>query len=60
MYFYTTLDRGGNGLVGVNVNTGWSDRSVRISDLDERFITDEILGGMYTASGNRLFGHTLR
>jgi outer membrane protein assembly factor BamB len=60
MYFYTTLDRGGNGLVGVNVNTGWSDRSVRISDLDERFITDEILGGMYTASGNRLFSHTLR
>jgi hypothetical protein len=47
-------------LVGVNVNTGWSDRSVRISDLDERFITDEILGGMYTASGNRLFSHTLR
>jgi hypothetical protein len=59
MYFYTNLDRGGNGLVGVNVNTGRPDRSVRLSDLDERFVTDEVLEAMYTASGNRLFSHGL-
>jgi hypothetical protein len=54
MYFYTS-----NGLVGVNVNNGRTDRVVRISDLDERFITDEVLGTMFTASGEKLFSHGL-
>jgi outer membrane protein assembly factor BamB len=60
MYFYTSLDRGGNGLAGVNINNGRTDREVRLSDLDERFMTDEALGLMFTASGDRLFSHRLR
>ena len=59
MYFYTELDRGGNGLAGVNINDGRTDREVRLSDLDERFVTDEVLGVMFTASGNKLFSHGL-
>ena len=59
MYFYTNLDRGGHGLVGVNVNNGRTDREIRLSDLDERFITDEVLGSMFTASGEKLFSHRL-
>jgi outer membrane protein assembly factor BamB len=59
MYFYTELDRGGNGLAGVNINNGRTDREVRLSDLDDRFVTDEVLGAMFTASGNRLFSHRL-
>jgi outer membrane protein assembly factor BamB len=59
MYFYTSLERGGNGLAGVNVNNGRTEREVRLPDLDERFITDEVLGSMFTASGERLFSHGL-
>jgi hypothetical protein len=33
---------------------------VRLSDLDERFVTDEALGMMFVASGNRLISHRLR
>jgi hypothetical protein len=58
MYFYTDLGRG-NGLAGVNINNGRTDREVRLSDLDERFVTDEVFGAMFTASGNRLFSHRL-
>jgi len=61
MYFYTDLERrDGNGLAGVNVNNGRTEREVRLSDLDERFVTDEALGLMFTASGNRLVAHPLR
>lgn len=61
MYFYTDLkNRDGNGLAGVNVNNGRTEREVRLSDLDERFITDEVLGLMFTASGNRLIGQRLQ
>ncbi|HEU4933425.1 MAG TPA: PQQ-binding-like beta-propeller repeat protein [Pyrinomonadaceae bacterium] len=59
MYFYTNLDRGGSGLAGVNINNGRTDREVRLSDLDERFVTDEVLGVMFTASSNKLFSHGL-
>lgn len=60
MYFYTDLKtRNGNGLAGVNVNNGRTDREVRLSDIDQRFIADEALGLMFTASGNRVFGHRL-
>jgi outer membrane protein assembly factor BamB len=59
MYFYTGLEPGGNGLAGVNVNNGRTEREVRLSDLDERFVTDEALGLMFTASGNRLISHGL-
>ena len=61
MYFYTDLKNSdGNGLVGVNVNNGRSEREVRLSDLDERFVTDEVFGLLFVASGNRLIGHRLR
>ncbi len=60
MYFYTDLDfRDGNGLAGVNVDNGRTEREVRLPDLDERFVTDEALGLMFTASGNRIVGHQL-
>jgi hypothetical protein len=60
MYFYTGLDRDGSGLAGVNINNGRTDREVRLSDLDERFVTDEVLNAMFTASGNKLFSHGFR
>ena len=60
MYFYTGLkNRDGNGLTGVNVNNGRTEREVRLSNLDERFVTDEALGLMFVTSGNRLIGHRL-
>ncbi len=60
MYFYTDLDtRDGNGLAGVNINNGRTDREIRLSDLDERFVPDEALGLMFTASGNRIISHRL-
>ena len=58
MYFYTDLpSRDGNGLAGVNVNNGRTEREIRLSDLDDRFVTDEVFGVMYVANGNRLIGH---
>lgn len=60
MYFYTDLkNRDGNGLAGVNINNGRTEREVRLPDLDERFVGDEVLGLMFTAKGNRLLGHRL-
>jgi hypothetical protein len=60
MYFYTDLkSRGGDGLAGVNVNTGRTEREVRLSDLDERFVTDEAIGLMFVARGNRLTGYSV-
>jgi hypothetical protein len=60
MYFYTDLDtRDGNGLAGVNVNNGRTEREIRLSDLDDRFVTDEVFGVMYVADGNKLIGHRL-
>ena len=59
MYFYTSLERGGNGLAGVNVNNGRTEREIKLSDLDDRFVSDEVLGVMFTASGERLFSHRL-
>jgi outer membrane protein assembly factor BamB len=59
MYFYTSLDRGGTGLAGVNINNGRTEREVRLPDLDERFVADEVLGSMLTASGDKLISHRL-
>ena len=60
MYFYTSLKgRGGNGLAGVNINSGETAREVRLSDLDERFVTDEPLGLMFVSSGNRMLAHSV-
>ncbi len=60
MYFYTDLKgRDGNGLAGVNINDGQTDREIRLRDLDERFITDEPLGLMFVSSGNRMLAYPL-
>jgi outer membrane protein assembly factor BamB len=58
MYFYTDL-RSGHGLAGVNLNTGASDRAIRTGDPDERFISDETAGLLYTAKDNRLLAYSL-
>ena len=61
MYFYTDLkDRGdGNGLVGVNINSGEAERALRLSDPDERFINDEVTNLLYSAKDNKLFAYRL-
>ena len=60
MYFYTDLKGvDGNGLAGVNINTGETQRQVRLRELDERFITDEALGIMFVSSGNRMLAHSV-
>jgi outer membrane protein assembly factor BamB len=59
MYFYTDLGNG-KGLAGVNINNGRTEREVRLGDLDERFVTDEALGFMFVASGNRILSHGLK
>ena len=60
MYFYTDL-KGveGNGLAGVNIHTGAMDRAIRIRDLDERFLTDEVVGMLFSANANRLLGYSV-
>jgi len=60
MYFYTDLKGyGGHGLAGVNINSGVAERNVRLSDLDERFVTDEVAEKFYAASGNRLLAYSI-
>ena len=60
MYFYTDLKSvEGNGLAGVNIHTGATDRAIRIRDLDERFVTDEVVQILFSASGNRLLGYSV-
>ena len=55
MYFYTDLkDVDGNGLAGVNIHNGVTQRKIRLKELDERFVTDEALGLMFIAAGNRI------
>lgn len=58
MYFYTDT-RSGHGLLGVNVNTGMPSRSVRLSDPDERFISDEATGLLYVSKGERMQAYVL-
>jgi hypothetical protein len=60
MYFYTDLKGvDGNGLAGVNINNGETQRQVRLRELDERFITDEALGIMFVSAGNRMLAHSV-
>ncbi len=56
MYFYTDLPKpfDKKGLVGVSVHTGQDSRFVLIGEPDERFVTDEAAGLLYSASGSRL------
>jgi outer membrane protein assembly factor BamB len=58
MYFYTELNRG-NGLVGVNVNTGRPERAIDLNELDERFISDEAAELLYTSQDNRIISYPL-
>jgi hypothetical protein len=60
MYFYTNLSRGGNGLAGVNINNGRTEREIRLNDLDERFVTDEALGIMFVAAGGKLLAYPVQ
>ena len=59
MYFYTDLKGAGNGLLGVNVNTGAPERSVALSDPDQRFISDEATTLLYSSKENRLNAYAL-
>jgi hypothetical protein len=59
MYFYTELNRGGKGLVGVNVTNGAAQRQIRLNEPDVQFTTDEIAGLLYSANGNQLRAYTL-
>lgn len=60
MYFYADLKpEGGRGLAGVNLNTGQTERTVRLDDLDYRFSNDEIAGLIYVAKDNRLTAHKI-
>ncbi|MDX6384877.1 MAG: hypothetical protein QOK48_2450 [Blastocatellia bacterium] len=58
MYFYTDLGRG-NGLLGVNVNTGADERSIRMSAPDERFLSDEMIQLLFVSQDNRLVAYAL-
>jgi outer membrane protein assembly factor BamB len=58
MYFYTELGRG-NGLVGVNVNSGAAERAIPLNNVDERFISDEAAELLYVSDGNRLNSYSL-
>ena len=60
MYFYTSLSRGGSGLGGVNINTGRTEREIKLGDLDERFVTDEALGIMFMAAGGKILAYPLQ
>ncbi|MDX6531611.1 MAG: hypothetical protein QOH41_3901 [Blastocatellia bacterium] len=58
MYFYTDLGRG-NGLLGVNVNTGADERSIRMSAPDDRFLSDEMLQMLFISQDNRMLAYSL-
>ena len=58
MYFYTDLGRG-NGLAGVNVNTGTTERSIRMGAPDDRFLSDEVLQLVFVSQDNRLLAYAL-
>jgi outer membrane protein assembly factor BamB len=59
MYFYTDLKGLGNGFAGVNIHTGQTDIRLRLSDPDERFISDETVGLLYVSKGNRLLAYRM-
>ncbi|HYG82823.1 MAG TPA: hypothetical protein VD861_20675, partial [Pyrinomonadaceae bacterium] len=59
MYFYTDLKGVGNGLAGVNIHNGRTDVRLRLSDPDERFITDETTRQLFVSKGDRLMAYRL-
>lgn len=58
MYYYTDLPApfSRRGLVGVNVHTGRDERFILVGDPDPKFLTDEAVGYLFSADGNRLSG----
>jgi outer membrane protein assembly factor BamB len=38
---------------------GETEREVRLSDLDERFVTDEALGLLFVSTGNRVLAYSV-
>jgi outer membrane protein assembly factor BamB len=58
MYFYTDLGRG-NGLLGVNINTGADERSIRMSAPDDRFISDDVVQLLFVSQDNRVLAYAL-
>lgn len=58
MYFYTNLDSG-EGLVGVNLNNGVVERSIRMSATDERFLSDELSQLLFVSQDSRLIAYRL-
>jgi outer membrane protein assembly factor BamB len=58
MYFYTDLGRG-NGLAGVSVETGATERSIRMSAPDDRFLSDEVLQLLFVSQDNRMRAYAL-
>jgi len=60
MYFYTDLKRkDGRGLVGVNTDTGRTEREIRLNEADDRIISDELTGLLYVSQDNRLYAFRL-
>jgi outer membrane protein assembly factor BamB len=58
MYFYTGLESG-RGLAGVNLNTGQTERAIKLNEPDYRLATDEITGTLFVAKDNRLMAYHL-
>lgn len=58
MYYYTDLPApfSRKGLVGVNIHTGRDERFILVGDPDPKFLTDEAVGYLFSADGNRLSG----
>ncbi|MGA9995575.1 MAG: PQQ-binding-like beta-propeller repeat protein [Pyrinomonadaceae bacterium] len=61
IYFYTDLKgrEGGSGLLGINLNTGAAERAVRLSNPDDRFISDEAAVLLYTSKDDRVMAYEL-
>jgi outer membrane protein assembly factor BamB len=61
LYFYTeSKQMGGRGLAGVNLNTGATERTIRLNEPDYRLTADEALGLLYAAQGERLSAYSLK
>jgi outer membrane protein assembly factor BamB len=58
MYFYTELNRG-NGLAGVNINSGVTERNIRMGTPDARFLSDEAADLLYVSQDNRMLAYAL-
>jgi hypothetical protein len=56
--FYTDLGRG-NGVAGVNINSGSTERSIRMSAPDDRFLSDEEANLFYVSQDTRLLAYAL-